>query len=122
MFDPTKPVECAYADGSVCPARIVATDRRGAFPIVALINADHDLEWIGTFNLDGWNGSGHHLRNTIEKRTGWVNVYGLKSGYLWLGDPHKSQKEADEAVGKEDNRVRVSRLKLEILIGQFDEE
>lgn len=119
-FDPTKPVECVYLDGSVCPARIVATDRMGAFPIVALINTEHDLEGIGTFNLDGRSKPGHHLRNTIEKRTRWVNVYENGDGSLWLSDPHPNQEQAADASFRSDNIV--SRIKLVIPIGQFDTE
>ncbi len=76
-FDPTKPVRTR--DGK--PARILCTDARGDLPIVALVGAPGESEYVQRFTKDGCAYRNvplpHDLINVPEKRTLdiWVNIY-----------------------------------------------
>lgn len=75
-FDPNKPVQTR--DGR--KVRIICTDKRGLYPIVALIS-DGDGESCGTHTGDGKfsiNREGDDPRDLInvpECKTLWANVY-----------------------------------------------
>lgn len=68
-FDPTKPVQ--LEDGT--SARIICTDRKGDYPIVALIK-EGEREGISWFKPDG-SSVPRHLVNVPEKHMWWVNIY-----------------------------------------------
>ena len=76
-------LEAARSGKPVCTrdghkARIICFDRRGPYPIIALID-DGDLEIELSFFANGSymseSGSGHDLMMLPEKHEGWVNVY-----------------------------------------------
>lgn len=111
-FDPTKPVQTR--DGR--PARIIATDAEGTYPIVALIVGRTGTESPHTYMLNGaWHKRSHSgaqdLINIPEKREVWVNVY--PDFY----SVHPTRQVADDSALKD----RISRTKHTIMEGQFDE-
>src|SRR5574337_94440 len=72
-FDPTKPVQTRAGH----PARIICTDRKGEYPIVALVDDDDKAR---CFTKDGmyWASSkpcNNDLVNVPQKREGWINIY-----------------------------------------------
>lgn len=74
-FDPTKPVECVDIDGTIRPARILATGLAGSVPIAAAVTESDGSEWVVATDTNGRMGYSH-LRNRMVKREGWVRVLG----------------------------------------------
>jgi hypothetical protein len=74
-FDPTKPVQTR--DGR--SARILCTDLKDRWPIVAAITRTDGTEYSTGYAVDGKFTCRHQperdLINVPEKRTVWVNVY-----------------------------------------------
>ena len=103
-FDPTKPVQTR--DGQ--PARIICTDRKGAYPIVALISYTYGEDCCG-YGRDGRFADGNQchrdLINIPEKIEGWVNVYSALSNLnvpalgRWL-HPTKAAADAECGAGR----------------------
>lgn len=75
-FDPTKPVKTR--DGR--PARIVATDARSDYPVVALVEDNHGHEVIRSFTARGqvvdYGTASHDLVNIPELTRRFINVCG----------------------------------------------
>ena len=98
-FDPEKPVRTQ--DGR--DARIICADKRGPYPIVALIS-DGDGESCGTYTCDGKisvsrESCPHDLINVPERKTLWMNVYDFG-----FSPPYRSREAAvksrgDDALG-----------------------
>ena len=61
------------------PARIVCTDAKGKYPVVALITTEENFEIAHHFKEDGTYIDGavnlSDLFFTTEKKEGWVNIY-----------------------------------------------
>lgn len=75
MFDPSKPVEYVSANGTIAPARIIATDRVSTRPIVALV-VDFGIEAVLDFHATGSFGvASARLRNIVVKTEAFLNVY-----------------------------------------------
>ena len=81
--------------------KIIYTDKKGDYPIIALIESQPDYEEVvGTYTRNGcWCLSGADSINDLffapEKHEGWVNVY-RNSGPLGMncGSIFKSEEEA----------------------------
>ena len=90
------------------PARIICTDARGEYPVIALIeHYQETLDVTFSFTKDGkWctdgTNSNKDLFFELEKHEGWVNVY--KSGINWsLGASiWQTEEEAKKWVGATD--------------------
>lgn len=105
-FDPTKPVRTR--DGT--PARIIATDAKGEYPIIALVGDDEEDPF--TFTAEGryWTGneeSGQDLVNAPETVERFYNVY--LDGQMW---PHDDRASADGAIGAS-SRIALVRMTFE---------
>ncbi len=80
------------------PARIICTDCKSAYPVIALVDLSRDgTEAILTYTPDGLlvegrEGNPADLVNTPERLTGWVNIY--DGGLIY-----SSQAEADLKAG-----------------------
>lgn len=72
-FDPDKAVEYVAGE-AVLPARILATDLVGRYPI-AVAFLENGEEYTGRATADGRLGDGDYLRNRMIRREGWVRVY-----------------------------------------------
>lgn len=73
-FDPSKPV--MTRDGR--PARIICTDRKGEYPILALIDDNDGFEGIAIYFANGKNrtkDTPNDLVNAPTKRSAWINIY-----------------------------------------------
>ena len=98
------------------PARIICTDARGEYPVIALIeHYQETLDVTFSFTKDGkWctdgTNSNKDLFFELEKHEGWVNVY--KSGINWsLGASiWQTEEEAKKWVGAADY---VTTIKIE---------
>ena len=73
-FDPNKPAQTR--DGR--KVRIICTDSRGSYPIVALIEMDDGKEATGHYNADGTSmycSSAAQIINVPKNQIWWANVY-----------------------------------------------
>lgn len=91
-FDPKKPVRTR--DGH--HARIICTDKRGAYPIVALVS-DGGIESPCTYTINGEFSTSREntpldLINAPERKTRWLNVYDDVTS-----ESHNSRGDADKA-------------------------
>ncbi len=106
-FDPSKPVQTR--DGR--KARIIATDRQGHEPLIALVTEPQGHECIYAFQPSGVchpRAPGHadDLVNIVEKHVRWINIY---NGGCSV--PHKTKPEADlNAAG---SRIACLRVEFE---------
>lgn len=96
-FDVTKPVRTR--DGQA--ARIICTDRKGSYPIVAIVGNDDDE--LRSFTADGkcWVRGGFSaldLVNIPEKHKGWVNINGNArcAPGMSTGGFYETREEADK--------------------------
>ena len=98
-------------------ARIVCTDAKNNYPIVALIETPNGKERQpcgykedGTYII----GENHpcDLFFAPEKHEGWLNIYRSKSGFYLRGNPYKSKEEADE-VAKANHKTFCATVKIE---------
>ena len=73
------------------PARIIYTDKKGMYPVVALIEYNNTYENVFAFTTDGRYSfvetDEKDLFFVTEKKVGWVNVYHednrLKCGHVY---------------------------------------
>lgn len=114
-FDPTKPVETR--DGR--KARILATDKKGKYPIVALImESSSGMEEVHLFSAKGiWNiegtASSYDLVNVPEKfrYKKWVNFYPCGR----CSAPHESKEIADAKA--EADRCACVEVNIDFAVG-----
>lgn len=105
-FDPTKPVQtrCGY------PARILATDVRGKFPVIAAVEKG-GTETVFQFGLDGDCDETTRLDliNIPQKHVRWVNVYATRADAV-----HKSKDLADAYCSHD----RIACIRIEFQEGE----
>lgn len=94
-FDPTKPVQTR--DGR--KARIIATDRAGTYPIIALVFGHKGTEIVCSFTVEGCfsdcgTGSSSDLVNVPPSL--WQNVYRSTTGAV-----HQTRGDAEGQNGAE---------------------
>ena len=114
MIDLTKPVQTR--DG--LKVRVLCTNMKGRDTVAGVITDDD-----GTDMVDAWQADGHYnigpeeartdLINVPEKRVVWVNV----NPGNWM-HTYPSKDDADEYA----SHSRLSRVRVEYEVGQFDEE
>ena len=98
-------------------ARIICTDAKNNYPIVALIETPNGKERQpcgykedGTYII----GENHpcDLFFAPEKHEGWLNIYRSKSGFYLRGNPYKFKEEA-EKVAKANYKTFCATVKIE---------
>ena len=96
--------------------RILCTDAKGDYPIVALIaTLDGSIEFVCKFKKDGHfldnddNNSNLDLFFVPEKHEGWINVY-RNGEHLWCGDIKRTETEAKEF---ENSEFYITSIKIE---------
>lgn len=100
LADPSKKV--VTRDGK--DVRIICTDARGLYPVVALIERpDGDAEDLSLFTKDGcWSihdpASSMNLVFASKKKEGWVNLYKYETGVYSLGLICKDKKTAEASI------------------------
>ena len=99
-------------------ARIICTDAKNNYPIVALIETPNGRERQpcgykedGTYII-GERLSCYDLFFAPEKHEGWLNIYRSESGFYLRGNPYKSKEEADE-VAKANYKTFCATVKIE---------
>lgn len=99
LADPSKKVVTRDGKG----IRIICTDARGLYPVVALIERpDGDAEDLSRFTKDGrWSmhdpASSMDLFFASKKKEGWANVYKHEWGY-GLGNMFSDKKTAEASI------------------------
>ena len=85
-------------------ARVICTDAKNNYPIVALIEMPNGRERQpcgykedGTYII-GERLSCYDLFFAPEKHEGWLNIYRSESGFYLRGKPYKSKEEAEEVA------------------------
>ena len=98
--------------------RIICTDAKNNYPIVALIETPNGRERQpcgykedGTYII-GERLSCYDLFFAPEKHEGWLNIYRSESGFYLRGDPYKSNEEADE-LAKANYKTFCATVKIE---------
>ena len=111
-----KPRKVITRDGR--NARIICTDAKNNYPIVALIETPNGRERQpcgykedGTYII-GERLSCYDLFFAPEKHEGWLNIYRSESGFYLRGNPYKSKEEADE-VAKANYKTFCATVKIE---------
>ena len=96
--------------------RILCTDAKGDYPIVALIaTLDGSIEFVCKFKKDGHfldnddNNSNLDLFFVPEKHEGWINVY-RNGEHLWCGDIKRTETEVKEF---ENSEFYITSIKIE---------
>ena len=98
-------------------ARIICTDAKNNYPIVALIETPNGKERQpcgykedGTYII----GENHpcDLFFAPEKHEGWLNIYRSKSGFYLRGNPYKSKKKKKK-VAKANYKTFCATVKIE---------
>ena len=95
-------------------ARIICTDAKGNFPIIALVEIYNDNETVlrfkenGRFYNDTENSS--DLFFAPIKKEGWVNMYKTRSEGVQIGQIYSSKEEAE--MGRKDSNY-ISTAKIE---------
>ena len=83
------------------PARIICTNVKGKYPIIALVDEGNDVEYAYKYTKDGLYASSttnsRDLFFVSEKKKCWVNVYMEKDGtHTRVGAVYNSKEEALE--------------------------
>ena len=98
------------------PARIVCTDAKGKYPVVALITTEENFEIAHHFKEDGTYIDGavnlSDLFFTTEKEEGWVSVYRNARGNIFFRSPYRTKEEALDAL-YDDTDTRIDTIKVE---------
>ena len=98
-------------------ARIICTDAKNSYPIVALIETPNGRERQPCgYKKDGTYIIGEKLSCDLffapEKHEGWLNIYRSESGFYLRGNPYESKEEADE-VAKANYKNFCTTVKIE---------
>ena len=98
-------------------ARIICTDAKNNYPIVALIETHNGIETQPCgYKEDGTCLTGEELSCDLffapEKKEGWLNIYRSERGFYLRGNPYKSKEEADE-VAKANYKTFCATVKIE---------
>ena len=96
--------------------RIICTDAKGNFPIIALVKTYNGSETVLRLKENG------HFYNDTEnsrdlffapiKKEGWVNMYKTRSGATQIGQIYSSKEEAE--MGRKDaNYISTAKIEWE---------
>ena len=97
--------------------RIICTDAKNDWPIIALIETPNGKEGLPCgYKKDGTCIPGKELSCDLffapEKHEGWLNIYRSESGFYLRGNPYKSKEEAEE-VTKANYKTFCATVKIE---------
>ena len=99
-------------------ARIVCTDAKGKYPVIALITTEENFEIAHHFKEDGTYIDGavnlSDLFFTTEKKEGWVSVYRNARGNIFFSSTYRTKEEAlDELYDDTDTRIDTIKVEWE---------
>lgn len=99
------------------PARILYTDAKGTYPIVAIFDIDDEDDSVGKFQKDGMYNeneiSPFDLFFAPEKKEGWVNLYRNVCGGVSTGTDVFSTKEHAQSSRKYENYLGTVKIEWE---------
>lgn len=113
LKNPTKKV--ITRDGN--SVRILCTDAKGNFPIIALVKTYNGSETVlrlkenGRFYNDTENSS--DLFFAPEKKEGWINLYKINSTISPGPRAYDTKKEAESAAGNKSDYISTIKIKWE---------
>lgn len=114
LKDPSQKV--ALRSGS--DVRIICTDKKGEFPIVALVEDDDDegefticYRKTGRFHIE--RESPNDLVFAFIKREGWVNIFRNKEGSYTENSIYETEQRAKEVIGEKHKNYYVTTTKIE---------
>lgn len=93
---------------SSIPVRIICTNAKGDYPIIALVTLDATTESVFKYTEDGLAYKGEKSKSDLYfkpvKKHGWVNIYTSKfSGEATTGSISKTKEEALSLIDGRDN-------------------
>jgi len=99
MLDLSKPLFYVDDDGEQFPARLLASDIKGDYPIVSAITEADRTEFIRTFTKEGaeyYDNPARHSSALVNRPpiTMYVNVYQIQGGRYITGDLYKTPDDA----------------------------
>ena len=88
-------------------ARIICTDCKSEYPIIALLSYSENSEGCEAYTADGRFSNDGEGRSDLyfapEKKEGWVNIYKLNEHYMRAGDlVFPTKEEAMKSISSED--------------------
>ena len=97
--------------------RILCTDLKSRYPVVAVIE-DHDgTEYAGSFTKDGeyFRGSSENIDLFFapDKHEGWINVFKYNFGEPFIGDLHIFSTKEEAEKSERNNRAYLKSIKIE---------
>ena len=98
-------------------ARIICTNKKGNYPIIALIEKNVNNEIANYYYEDGR--TSHELTNNLdlffasEKKEGWVNVFKTDIDMFKSGRIYNSETEAKESVVCDEKYVDTVKIEWE---------
>ena len=99
------------------PARILYTDAKGKYPVVAIFGIDDEEDSVGKFQKDGMYNeneiSPFDLFFAPEKKEGWVNIYRNVCGGVSTGTDVFSTKEHAQSSRKYENYLGTVKIEWE---------
>lgn len=113
LKNPTKKV--ITRDGN--SVRILCTDAKGNFPIIALVETYNGSETVlrlkenGRFYNDTENSS--DLFFAPEKKSGWINLYKINSIISPGPQAYDTKEEAESAAGNKSDYISTIKIKWE---------
>ena len=95
------------------PVRIVCTDAKGDYPVVALAIDDDGSEYTVRCRQDGIGGFDEDdLFFETVKNEEWVNLYRYKNGFKFFGDFYETEEDARKAINEESGIKHIATIKL----------
>ena len=100
-------------------ARILCTDRKGDYPIIALVeNCDSIDESVCSYDKNGiFYTSGISDNNDLffapEKHEGWINVYRNNDSHTYAGAVYDSKEDAEKRKTIYENYVTTIKIEWE---------
>lgn len=96
-------------DSSI-PVRIICTDAKGEYPVIALVTLDATTECPFRYTEDGLSNKYEKGKSDLYfksvKKSGWVNVYTSSiSGEPTTGSIYKTKEEALRTAAGRDNYI-----------------
>ena len=106
LENPTREV-FMKGDSSI-PVRIICTDAKGEYPVIALVTLNATTECPCSYTEDGLSNKGKKGQSDLYfksvKKSGWVNIYTSKiSGETTTGSICKTKEEALSLIDGRDN-------------------
>lgn len=98
-------------------ARIICTNKKGNYPIIALIEKNVDNEIVNYYYEDGRtshiNEDNLDLFFAPEKKEGWVNIFKTDIDMFKSGRIYNSKTEAKESIVDEEKYVDTVKIEWE---------